>query len=219
MNVPDKVNCECMYPTIAVPNLLPTVEFYRDKLEFDVQFLWGEPPVHAGLEFGNATLHLNEQADADPKSTTAGCWIYFQVDDVDDLHERYLSNSVNVVEAPTTKEWGMREISIDDNNGFRLRFGQVDFSQGEPIPVERVEIKPRVEKRMAALLQDLATHKQMTIGELLEETFLHTFETIDGLAGKSVASPHTQRTMRFIDTMKLKHGIDYETHDAYRFKE
>lgn len=84
--------------------------------------------MHAGLEFGNAILHVNEDPDADPKSTTAGCWIYFQVDDVDDLHERFVGNGVTVLEAPTTREWGMREINIVDNNGFRLRFGQVDFS-------------------------------------------------------------------------------------------
>lgn len=82
-----------------------------------------------------------------------------------------------------------------------------------------MEVNARVEKRLAALLQDLAAHKQMTIGEVLEETLLHTFESVDGLEGHSVASPHTRRTMRFIEALKLKHGIQYETHDAYRFKE
>ena len=211
--------CECLYPTIAANNLMATVEYYRDKLGFDVQFLWGEPPVHAGLEFGNATVHLNEQPNADPHGTTSGCWLYFQVDDVGELHEFFQTNGVSIVESPTSKEWGMREISIDDNNGFRLRFGQVDFSQGDPLAVERVEIKTRIEKRLAALLGDLSEHKKMTIGQVLEETLLHSFESVDGMKGQGVASPHTGRTLDYIKQLKKNHGIDYQTHDAYRFKE
>jgi len=44
---------------------------------------------------------------------------------------------------------------------------------------------------------------------------LHTFEPLaDG-----VASPHTQRTLRYIRELKAKHGIDYDCHGSYRFVE
>ena len=56
----------------------------------------------------------------------------------------------------------------------------------------------------------------MTPGEMLEETFLHTFEKVKG---DGVASPHAERTFPVIEQLKRKHGIDYETHASYRFVE
>ena len=50
-----------------------------------------------------------------------------------------------------------------------------------------MDLPVRVEKRIAAVLQDLATYKRMSLSSLLEETFLHTFEPL----GDGVASPHT----------------------------
>ncbi len=44
----------------------------------------------------------------------------------------------------------------------------------------------------------------------LEETVLHA------LAG---VGPHTKSDLRYIDTLKQKHGIDYDTHASYRFVE
>jgi hypothetical protein len=49
----------------------------------------------------------------------------------------------------------------------------------------------------------------------LEETLLHTFEPL----GDGVASPHTKSELRFIQELKRKHGVDYDTHASYRFVE
>jgi hypothetical protein len=34
-----------------------------------------------------------------------------------------------------------------------------------------------------------------------------------------VASPHTQRTLRYIQELKARHGIDYDSHGSYSFVE
>ena len=73
----------------------------------------------------------------------------------------------------------------------------------------------RLEKRLAAALADLAAHKQMSLSSCLEETLLHTFEPY----GDGVASPHTKSDLRFIQELKQKHGIDYDSHASYRFVE
>jgi hypothetical protein len=77
-------------------------------------------------------------------------------------------------------------------------------------------VETRIEKRLAALMRDLAQHKSMSVGEMLEETLLHTFEKV---RGEGVASPHTEKTLRHIQALKKKHGIDYDTHASYRFVE
>lgn len=48
-----------------------------------------------------------------------------------------------------------------------------------------------------------------------EETLLHTFEPL----GDGVASPHTRGDLRYIQKLKRKHGIDYDSHASYRFVE
>ncbi|MEO8428690.1 MAG: hypothetical protein ABI651_16445 [Verrucomicrobiota bacterium] len=82
--------------------------------------------------------------------------------------------------------------------------------------IERVAFETRIEKRLAALMGDLARHKNMSVGEVLEETFLHTFEKV---SSGGVASPHTEMTLADIQELKGKHGIDYDCHASYRFIE
>ena len=73
----------------------------------------------------------------------------------------------------------------------------------------------RLEKRLAALLHDLAEHKRMTLTGCLEEILLHTCEPL----GDGVASPHAKSQLRVIQELKKKHGIDYDSHASYRFVE
>lgn len=89
-------------------------------------------------------------------------------------------------------------------------FGHHLFNAGPPVKIERVAVPLRLEKRLAALLQDLAQHKRMTIDSCLEEMLLHTNEGV---------GPHTQTTLRYIQELKTKHGIDYDCHASYRFVE
>ena len=84
-----------------------------------------------------------------------------------------------------------------------------------PIEIERADVPVRLEKRIAAVLQDLAAYKGMTTSSCLEETLLHTWEPL----GDGVASPHTKADLRKIQQMKQEHGIDYDSHGSYRFVE
>lgn len=216
MNHEIEAGCREVYPTIAVADLTATIDYYHKNLGFKIQFQWGEPAVHAGVTFGSSTLHFNQQ-DSPAVSLVDRFWLYFAVEDVDQLFKTYQSRNVDLVDKPTDREWGMREFNVRDINGISLRFGHVMLGFGAPIPIQRKPIDARVESRLATLLQDLAVHKGMSMGELLEEALLHSFEPMK--EGESVASPHSIRTMKLINELKQRHGIDYDTHDAYRFKE
>ena len=84
------------------------------------------------------------------------------------------------------------------------------FSAGPPIKIERVDVPVRLEKRLAGLLQDLANHKCMNIDRCLEEMQLHPNEGV---------GPHPKTTLHYIQELKNKHGIDYDSHASYRFVE
>jgi hypothetical protein len=107
-------------------------------------------------------------------------------------------------------------MKVRDPNQHILRFGHGIPMREPKLAVERVTIEARIEKRLAALLDDLAKHKGLSLGETLEETLLHTFEPV---SGEGVASPHTSGTLEHIKGLKQKHGIEYDCHASYRFAE
>jgi hypothetical protein len=105
---------------------------------------------------------------------------------------------------------------VQDPNQHVLRFGHGIAMQEPKLEVERVQLDARIEKRLAHLVGDLAKHSKMTVGELLEDVLLHSFEKTS--AG-GVACPYTERTLALIEELKLRHLIDYDTHVSYRFAE
>lgn len=214
--MPKKPDFDCVgiYPTLPVGDVRETAEWYQNKLGFDLRFFYGDPPTHGAVQLGQATVHFFP-GEPNPR----GHWLYFQVEDVDEAYEWMNANDVTMLDAPADQPWQMREFNLRDLNGYHLRFGAALIRAGDPIPIERADLELRIEKRLAALLSDLAHHKRMTMSELLEETLMHSFETEPAMASRWVASPHTARNLRHIAGLKTKHGIDYDTHDTYRFSE
>ncbi len=208
------IDCVAIFPTLPVRDVRETAEWYQQKLGFELRFFYGDPPTHGAVQLGQATMHFYPG-----KPNPDHHWVYLQVEDVDEVYEWIRGNGVETHDAPTDQPWRMREFNLSDLNGYGLRFGAAGIHAGESLSVERVPLNARVEKRLAALLKDLADHKKMTVDEVLEETLLHSFETTPSMSGRWVASPHTARNLRYVEKLKVKHGIDYDTHDSYRFSE
>jgi hypothetical protein len=138
--------------------------------------------------------------------------VYFVVGDADQLYEFHRANGVEVAEENGDRAYGIRDYVVRDLNGYgyNLSFGQHLLKAGPPIKIERVDVPLRLEKRLAALLQDLAEHKRMSMSRCLEEILLHTNEGV---------GPHTQTTVHYLQELKRKRGIDYDSHGSYRFLE
>lgn len=212
MNTTDapQIDCDRHHTTLAVENVLDAVDFYTNRLGFRRDFFWGDPPTFAGVSLDKAQLFLSEgspQAD--------GFSVQFVVGDADEFYEFHRANEVEIVEAPADRPYGVRDYAIRDLDGHILSFGHYIYSVGPPVEIERVDVEVRLEKRLAAVLRDLAEHKRMSLSSCLEEILLHTCEPY----GEGVASPHTNRDLRYIQELKEKHGIDYDTHASYRFVE
>lgn len=205
------IECDMLHPALTVSDVNAAVTFYTSKLGFKPGFTWGDPPTIAGVDIGTVSIHLCQGTPS-----PAGCAVHLVVGDVDELHELHRRNGVTISGPLTDRSWGLREYEVLDLHGYRLRFGQ-HIPETEPkLVIERVDVPVRLERRLAAVLTDLAAHNRMTIGECLEETLLHTFESVDG---GGIAGPHTQKTIDYIQTLKAKHGLDYDCHASYRFLE
>jgi catechol 2,3-dioxygenase-like lactoylglutathione lyase family enzyme len=198
------VECEQQHPSIFVSDVAQAVDFYTQKLGFDLGFTWGEPPTIAGVNLGKVQMFL-EQGTPDPK----GCLLYFVVGNADELHEFQRANGVKILVEPDDREYGLRDYRVSDLHGYNISFGHRTFA-GEPIAIERVDVPVRLEKRLASVLADLAARKHMSIASCLEEILLHTNDGV---------TPHTPGDVAFIQELKRKYGIDYDSHGSYSFVE
>lgn len=200
-----------------------------EKLGWKKRWDWGEPPQFGCVGNGSFDVFLcldgqGCRAEGDGEATWMS-WFLASPAEVDAAYETARANGVVVTQAPADYPWGMREFNVRHPDGHVMRIGAGNqdeeeseaelHASGPPLPIERVAVPVRLEKRLAALLQDLAIHKGMSLDSTLEEILLHTNEPYGG----GVASPHTQRTLRYIQELKRKHGIDYDSHGSYRFVE
>lgn len=205
-----QIDCERQHAGLAAPDLMKAVDYYTTKLGFTLSFTWGEPPTFAGVNLGEQQVFLQPG-----KASPEGCSIYFVVDKVDELYGYHLAGGVTIDCEPGDREYGLRDYGIRDLNGYQLVFGQPIYRMGPPIEIERVDVPVRLEQRIAAVLEDLARYKGMSVSSCLEETLLHTWEPL----GDGVASPHTRADLRKIQELKRANGIDYDSHGSYRFTE
>ena len=166
-----EVDCEQQHTSLPVSDVLAAVDYYTKKLGFRLGFTWGDPPSMAGVILGKVQMFL-EQGAPNPR----GCTVYFVVGNADELFEFQRANGVDIVEAPADRPYGLRDYRIRDLHGYELGFGHQLFNAGPPLEIEREDLTVRLEKRLAALLHDLAEYKRMTITSCLEETLLHTLE-------------------------------------------
>lgn len=212
MNTAEKKIAACgVTPILYVRDFKEAMAFYTEKLLFRKLWEYGEGPDFGAVALGKAEIFLCEGGQGAP-----GMWLSIFVEDVDDYFLRVSKLGVEILMPPTNEPWGMREMHVRDPNQHVLRFGHGIPAREPKMEVERVTVAARLEKRLAAALEDLARSKGMTVGETLEETLLHTFER---LPEGGVPSPHTEGTLALIQELKKKHGIDYDCHANYRFVE
>ena len=203
------VDCDELHPTLSVSDALAAADFYTEKLGFELAFTWGEPPTFAGVKLGGVQVFLAQRT---PASGSEVCFIVSNADALCDYHR---ANGVEIAVPIADRDYGIRDYGVRDLDGHYLVFGHPLFNAGPPVKIERVDVPVRLEKRLAALLNDLAEHKRMSVSSCLEEILLHTNEPL----GDGVASPHTKATLRYIQALKKKHGIDYDCYASYRFIE
>jgi hypothetical protein len=78
------------------------------------------------------------------------------------------------------------------------------------IPIERVQIGVRMEKRMLKVLKALAEYFDISLGDLLEGMTLHAFDN---------KTPFSKETLQRIEQLKEVYGMDYDVSVSHQFTE
>lgn len=117
-------------PVLIVNNVQTTADFYRDKLGFEYERIWGEPPCFCMVERSGVVFMLKEPPQKgnmrpnrliDPEEETWDAYLW--IEDADALYAEYREKGVKITREICDQEHGCRDFEIEDCNGYRLCFG------------------------------------------------------------------------------------------------
>lgn len=106
--------------TVILPatHVKETTTFYRDKLGFEVDFIW-ESPAYGSVRRGDVVIEFGEG-----RKTFAGCGVCFiRVANADAVYDEFRSKGIELVGDLGDRDYGSRDFRIKDNNGNTLIIG------------------------------------------------------------------------------------------------
>ena len=117
-------------PYLIVDDVVQSAAFYRDKLGFQFDRIWGEPPqfvmVHRDhivimLKSVGSPGHSRPNYHVNPDA----CWdAYIWVEDADALYEEFQARGVKITREIENAPYGCRDFDVQDDSGYILCFGQ-----------------------------------------------------------------------------------------------
>lgn len=122
-------------PVLGVERVRPTAEYYRDVLGFSLDPVDGvfqpttdEPDgVYAIVKRANVWIHFQIRRGERPPKTDRPAFerdVYLYVDDLDGLYVELQQRGATIFHPPRMTPHGIRELVIEDLNGYRLAFGE-----------------------------------------------------------------------------------------------
>jgi uncharacterized glyoxalase superfamily protein PhnB len=117
-------------PFFFVDDITHSAEFYRDKLGFQFDRIWGKPPSFVMVYRDGVTIMLKSpgSSGASRPNHTVSCdpgWdAYIWVKDADALYEELRSRGVTITREIENTPYGCRDFDVKDNSGYILCFGQ-----------------------------------------------------------------------------------------------
>jgi catechol 2,3-dioxygenase-like lactoylglutathione lyase family enzyme len=113
-------------PILFVRNITASGAFFRDKLGFKIDFLYGTPPFYGSVSRGDACLHLRHvhrpnfaELAAREKSLILATG---EVSDLQSLCEEFDRRGVEFAQRPIKQPWGGTEFHIRDPDGNVIAF-------------------------------------------------------------------------------------------------
>lgn len=117
-------------PVLLVRDVVAAADYYRDRLGFTYERLWGDPPTFVILHRDDCAVMLRQvdnPSQVIPNWTVvSNLWdIYFWVDDVEAIYEEMQGRGAVIDYTLCTQPYGCREFGVQDLDGHDIAFGQV----------------------------------------------------------------------------------------------
>ena len=118
-------------PYFIVDDVVATANYYWDKLGFQYERFWGEPPCFCMVQRNGIVIMLKQLENkgvmrpnriVDPER---GAWdAYIWIENADALNAEFKSKGITIARDICDQPYGCRDFEVDDCNGYRLCFGQ-----------------------------------------------------------------------------------------------
>lgn len=108
--------------TLGVRNVPESIDFYGRAVGFGTMVTMGEPPNFALIGAGDTGLGLVE---AEHPAVAGFACCYFDVEGVEELHQRCLDAGATITSSLTRHPWGNYDFVVADPDGHQLAFGEV----------------------------------------------------------------------------------------------
>ena len=113
-------------PQFFSTDIPATLAYYKDKLGFECQSTWLDPPVYAIVVRDQYAIHFRcaEPPTANPEKYSEELLdVYVAVEDADALYAEYAARGVEFTRELANMPWGAREFVVKDCDGRLLAFG------------------------------------------------------------------------------------------------
>ena len=117
-------------PYFIVDDVVAAANHYRDRLGFEYERFWGDPPGFCMVHRSGIVIMLSQMETTDAVRPNRlvdperGAWdAYVWVDDADALYAELKSRGAQIVRDLCDQIYGCRDFEVDDRNGYRLCFG------------------------------------------------------------------------------------------------
>ncbi|MEC9284372.1 MAG: VOC family protein [Pseudomonadota bacterium] len=113
-------------PQIRTTNIEESIDFYVDKLGFDLDFRKGD--FYAGIKAGNSRIHLKLADEKDPSITFVKqgnhVHLYFFARDTPAIARQLKTKGVSLLSEPHDTDYSKNEFKLEDNQGHILYFSE-----------------------------------------------------------------------------------------------
>ena len=113
-----------MVPVLPVQDLQKTIDFYKDKLGFYNEWLWGENAAGLERDYLRFIFKRDTEFAKFMNSDSFEFALMVFVTGIDHIYKEYQTNGVEMITALEEKPWGMKEFVVKDVNGYLLRFAE-----------------------------------------------------------------------------------------------
>ena len=113
-------------PILFVRDVPASAAFFKEKLGFEIDFLYGAPPFYGSVSRGNARLHLrcvHEPNFAELAAREVSLILAtIEVSDVRGLFEELNERGVAFAQTPAKQDWGGTDFHVRDPDGNVMSF-------------------------------------------------------------------------------------------------
>jgi len=123
--MPD-IELKSIVPILSVRNVPASAAYFRDRLGFAIDFLYGDPPFYGAVSRGEICLHLRfvkqpnfaELAAREVSLILASV----EVSDVQRLFDEFVERGAEIAQPPTRQSWGGTDCHVSDPDGNVISF-------------------------------------------------------------------------------------------------